>query len=353
MKNILSYADFLKEGWLHKGGSMPYLQTPQKTKGWKMPSFRKLDNQVTPDTRKLLSMLQPYYHDVALFSWHPNIKRAQYSGYYHHSASEKPNNRNSREWIESNLTVMRSKENPNEERSFGDLDFLRKIVQSFDYMKYLGGSGDTQDGRNVAIAQLSFMVGDAEDFGRKVKAEKLTAGAYTFKDGEWEYVGAEEFDITPLLRAEALAEVSKIRDVLEASPEVEKTTVREEQDGQNFAIFAELQNGQTIKVTLQRSPEDKMEEVPYTYELYASKPIKNYTKTNVIEIENQKDLIVALVTGIVIKKTWNGLNPHKVQMIEPLYPEKYWKDAREGTLDVKKAAEEMRGKRVSQDIGIV
>jgi hypothetical protein len=181
----------LFENWLLQ--SRDILPIPDSNVQWK-----DVKGNVTSDTLKLLTSLQDKWHDVALFSWHPNIRMAQYSP----SGDTFDSNYNSRLWISGSLICLAAEKNQSKE-GFDDRRNIELALKSFP-VNAMGGSGNTENGRAVRQIQLSFLTKDVgtHEEAKKIKESTFTPGAYTFESGKWKYIPAEDFDVMPKLNAE-------------------------------------------------------------------------------------------------------------------------------------------------------
>lgn len=190
------------------------------------PVWRKAEGEVTEETLKLLQALQPDFHDVSLFSWHPNIEAAQYSGKknpYSHSDG----NYNSR--MRLNLSLIAKTTEPKPYSSNWDgFRVIERALKPFPFMEKCGGSGHREpDGRYSTQVQISFLtkgIGTHEK-AAEIKKEKITSGAYTFESGEWKFIPVEDFD--PYKREKkAVAHLCALLEkIFSKVPEVKRTRI--------------------------------------------------------------------------------------------------------------------------------
>jgi len=213
----------LFETWLNDNREM-IVPVPRDYPNWKL-----LDSNVTDDTKKLLDLLEPDFHDVALFSWHPNIEQAQYSDnkkYYRDGDS----NYNKRLWIDGSLIALRREDKPKptgEWPNNSNHGIVEKAMKQFPYIQTLGGSGDRMGERESVQVQLSFLtknVGTHEE-ANDIKQNKITAGAYSFFDGRWNYIPAEKLDPTGPIKEKLESTAQLLKKIFENFPDVKKVFV--------------------------------------------------------------------------------------------------------------------------------
>jgi hypothetical protein len=214
----------LFEAWLRGGHGV--VSRPTGTFTWK-----KAKGQITENTQKLLDLMQENFHDVAIFSWHPNIKLAQYGDIpksFWPDTSGKRTNINRRSWIIDSIIVKRRKDKPKEERTFEDGRILDKIFKHFPMLNSSGGSGDTEEGRHVTQRQISFLtngVGTHEK-ASEIKDSTFTPGAYTFKDNEWYFIPDDDFNPLPNIQQTRENHLKMLADMFSHWPTVENVQMQ-------------------------------------------------------------------------------------------------------------------------------
>jgi hypothetical protein len=229
---IKNFSEWLNEGWMSNFRDV-VVPVPMKDHTW-----RKAEGNVTPDTLELLKKLQPNFHEIALFSWHPNIKQAQYYDGYHERENE--SNYNSRSLIEDSIIVLSN----STEKNNNTWQVISREVDSFGYMKTSGGNGRTQDGKESKQTQISFLTGGVgtHEEARKIKNEKLTPGAYSYNGKEWMFIPADDFDTTPVIFERIKKTADIIQYFLESVDKLETVTnTIEKKTAANFTSgYAEI-----------------------------------------------------------------------------------------------------------------
>ena len=230
MKHISSFDNFINESWLQDERDY-VLPKPSNDVVW-----NKAEGNVTDDTFDILKKLQPNFHDVSLFSWHPNIQTAQY---FDKITSYNKSNYNSRIWIAGSIIVKRTQESPKEDRTFSDYRVIEHVINEYPYMNVQGGSGCTEKGRHVCRMQI-FFKGDDHSHSKVLKEEKITAGAYTYNGREWLYIPVEDFNVIPKVKLENNEILEYLKQFIEICDDVKTVVLKNFQKTQpRLEIFCE------------------------------------------------------------------------------------------------------------------
>lgn len=187
--------------------------------------WKEIDD-ITEHTKFILESLQDKYEHIALFSYHPLIKQAQWSE-YNDSTNLDKYNYNTRLLIsESIICLSRTRE-----CEFNDIS---KVINSLKFVRTSVGNGRSQDGKGSLQMQLSTLTNGIGTFeeAEKIKNEKLTAGAYSFDGERWKYIPDEKLNTFDKTVIETIDYASKIENVVNTFNEVEniKTNFRDTAD---------------------------------------------------------------------------------------------------------------------------
>jgi hypothetical protein len=336
----LNFSEFLAEGWLKQGGN--FMPSPTNVKGWKVPAWKEAKGNITPETLEILKNLQPYYSEISLCSWHPNITAAQYSDHYDKekkvfwSESDRPNNINSRHWLEDQIAVKRSKNCPkpkyltDEKRyEFEDIDdfkTIRKVIDSTGFMRTSGGSGSMGKDGDETRMQL-FFNGDTNEETLKTKEKMITAGAYSFRDNSWKFIAAEDFSTISLLAEEADKEIEFISDIFDAYAHITKASI--DDVNPRFRVMLDKVKANEVAsyiVYVIRNPDNT-----FRYEIHG----KKWT-----DCENRKSLI---------EKMGNGVE----EVCPRIFPENITKKLAENPENYVEILKDIRGTLSGKNTGII
>jgi hypothetical protein len=327
----LSFSEFLAEGWMVSGGS--YLPTPENVKGWKLPPWKIAKGNVTPETFALLKRLEPYFSEISLFSWHPNISAAQYSAYYRDNhtgfTSDEPNNMNSRSFLEDKIVVKRSKNFPSEEdTTFSDFRIIERAIKAAGFMETSGGSGSQGKDHDETSMQISFLHINklrTHEEAKALKEKMITAGAYTFVNGTWKFIPYEEFSIIGYLENEARKEIDFIVEIFEGMGNA-KIVYLNSFDSVNPKFNVTIDNSPAYTVNLKRKPDGS-----FKYEIHGKKWRACKDRKELIEVMG------------------NGLE----EVCPRIFPDHLTKKLVENPENHAEILKDFRGKKAGKNTGIV
>jgi hypothetical protein len=157
----------------------------------KVPEWRSVTPEnTTSQTREALRKFQEFFPNVSFFSWHPNIPQAQYRG-----KDMWGSNYNKRILIGDSVIIRSRPGTKSAVAVDRGWDTIREAMEHIPEAEVMGGNGDSDDTTKSYQMQLSFLktVGTHEE-ANEICERVLTAGAYTFKNGEWFYIPADEFN---------------------------------------------------------------------------------------------------------------------------------------------------------------
>lgn len=229
---IKNYTEWLNESWLENFRET-VLPVPQVNNNWK-----KAKGNVTPDTMKLLELLEKDFDEVAIFSWHPNIRQAQYTDGKQHFDS----NYNSRTHISGSI-ICKYNDHPDSSPDDG-FRTIEKAVKAFPYMKTMGGSGNEDHGKKTYQVQISFLTAGVGTHGESSinKESKLSHGAYSLKNGEWMFIPVSDFDVTSQVREIIKKDSDSLIQFFTGSPLVDSV-----QENKMYNFSSSISNKITVK----------------------------------------------------------------------------------------------------------
>jgi len=166
------------------------VETP---KHWAWKSIT--DVHVTEDTKKMLSLFQDKFSDIAIFSWHPNIEMSQWKE-FNPSHSYDKYSYNSRLTVDDSMIFLG---NTVGKYSWDDTDI---VLKQFPYIRTCAGNGRSQNRFNVLQRQISFLTSEigTHEAAKIMKHTKITPGAYSFDGTQWKVILSSELDTTHLTR---------------------------------------------------------------------------------------------------------------------------------------------------------